>query len=327
MPKLTILMSVFNGSEYVAESISSVLQNYNEGYEFIIVNDGSTDNTSNILSKFQSKIKNLHIINKKNTGLAHSLNVGIRASKGDYLARIDADDICYPERFSKQIKFLDENPEISLVGSNATLIDSSSRIIEKLTLGKLYHKECVTRLEELDKFFPHSSWMMRRECHEILHGYDEFYKKAQDYDFLYRLVEKKFIHCMPEYLVGIRKDNSSMTFSNDCLQYKYVLNAYIRHALRRGYIKQNLIENEKENIQEIIEKWFEKENIRNKVLANQHLMLAKYMIKTRSFFQLIRHIKLAFQEYPSLLFNFKEVKNIRRNPGTLVKKLLHVYQQ
>lgn len=108
-PDVSIIMAVFNGEEFIEDSIKSVLKQTFKNFEFIIVDDGSIDNSLKIIKSYQAIDSRIKIITQKNNGLAKSLNVGIKNSKGKYIARIDADDLCYECRLEKQYLFMENN--------------------------------------------------------------------------------------------------------------------------------------------------------------------------------------------------------------------------
>lgn len=125
-PKVTILMSVYNGGKYLRQAIDSILNQTFEDFEFLIINDGSTDKTLEILQSYNDpRIKIVN--NKKNIGLTKSLNKGINLARGQYIARMDADDISLPDRLQKQYQFLKNNKNIGVVGSNMYLINQSGK--------------------------------------------------------------------------------------------------------------------------------------------------------------------------------------------------------
>ena len=115
-PKVTLLMSVFNGQSYLKEAIESILNQTFEDFEFLIINDASKDNSLRIIQSFDdSRIKLVH--NSDNIGLTKSLNKGIDLAKGEFIARMDCDDISLPERLSMQVSFIDKNPDIGILSS------------------------------------------------------------------------------------------------------------------------------------------------------------------------------------------------------------------
>lgn len=117
-PKISVVMSVYNGEKHVAETIESILSQDFTEFEFIIINDCSTDSSLEILNSYAERDKRVKIINNiVNKKLPASLNIGIKASRGIYIARIDADDICLPHRLRTQFEFMESHSELSFIGS------------------------------------------------------------------------------------------------------------------------------------------------------------------------------------------------------------------
>jgi glycosyltransferase involved in cell wall biosynthesis len=229
MPKVSVVMSVYNGEKYLKESIDSILHQTFTDFEFIIINDGSTDETGKILSNYNdSRIK---IIEQENLGLTKSLNKGIKLSKGEYIARMDADDISLPERFEKQIKFLDANPEFAAVGCWYYLIDEDGVII----------KECKPSIKpyKIKKAFIysspiiHPSAMIRRKVLEEVNFYDEKFKYAQDRDLWFRILKSYKLGIIPEFLFKFRYHSSSVSLMEEIEQKKYYIKA-LEKAIQNG---------------------------------------------------------------------------------------------
>lgn len=115
-PRVTVLMSVFNGEVYLREAIDSILSQTYHNFEFVIYDDCSTDNTSKIIKSYVDP-RIIYRKNQKNEGLTHNLADGVSRSNADYIARMDADDIAYPQRIAKQVEWLDAHPDICILGS------------------------------------------------------------------------------------------------------------------------------------------------------------------------------------------------------------------
>ncbi|WP_244834814.1 glycosyltransferase family 2 protein [Clostridium sp. BJN0001] len=107
--KVSVIMPVFNAEKYLEESIKSVLNQTYKNFEFIIINDGSTDSSLSIINKFKSMDNRIRVIDQKNNGIVYSLNKGISTAKGKYIARMDADDISLPNRIKNQVKYMETN--------------------------------------------------------------------------------------------------------------------------------------------------------------------------------------------------------------------------
>ncbi len=129
-PTVSVIMSAYNSAEHLRDAIDSVLAQTFKDYEFIIINDGSTDNTKEILESCDDP--RIRVYHQENMGLTCSLNRAIRYSRGKFIARIDCDEMALPLRFQKQVEYLNSNPEIGLVGSYCTNIDEGKKSVCKI---------------------------------------------------------------------------------------------------------------------------------------------------------------------------------------------------
>lgn len=207
-PAVTILMSVYNGDKYLREAIDSILNQTFNDFEFIIINDASTDKTKDILDSYEDK--RIKIINNtENIGLTKSLNIGIKSSNGRYIARMDADDISLPERLETEKRFLDQNKNIGMVGTYYYFISSDGKIIETITLPT-DNKELQEKLIEQNQF-GHGTVMFRSECIYKIGPYREEFKYSQDYDFWLRISEVYEIANIPIPLYKWRLNKGSIS--------------------------------------------------------------------------------------------------------------------
>src|SRR3989344_7621924 len=185
--KISVIMSVFNNEEYLNESIESIILQTYKNFEFIIVDDASTDQTSGILKEWLSKDRRIKVItNKENMGLTKSLNRAIQIAGGEYIARQDGDDVSLPERFEKQIEFFQKNPEIKILGTFGYIIDKQGDILGKEILSTSFQtikKEFIKRNPLM-----HTSVMIKKEVIDKVGGYDETFKTSQDYELWSRLL-------------------------------------------------------------------------------------------------------------------------------------------
>jgi glycosyltransferase involved in cell wall biosynthesis len=199
-PVVSVLMSAYNAEAYVNTAIESILNQTFKDFEFIIINDGSTDRTKELLESHIDR--RISRINQSNTGLTKALNRGLSVARGEYIARIDADDIAKPERLEKQVAFLLENRETALVGSSCEGIDKHGTVIWTNSLPttnaqikwRLLFHNCI----------PHSTVMFRRDAILALGGYNESISYAQDYDLWLRVAEKYRIANAQEPLTSYR---------------------------------------------------------------------------------------------------------------------------
>ena len=155
-PEITVLMAVYNGERWLVEAIESVLTQTFEDFEFIIINDGSNDSSLEIMNDFSKKDDRIKIYSKSNSGLADSLNFGLRKSKGKWVARLDADDVCVPDRLAKQIEQIKLRKNLVLVGSNLFIIDQDCNKTGHYSYP-FEHRKLKRRIARGDSFFPHSS--------------------------------------------------------------------------------------------------------------------------------------------------------------------------
>lgn len=201
-PAISVIMSVYNGEDYLEESIDSILTQPFRDFEFIIVNDASQDQTLSILEEKARQDPRIKILrNPSCLGLTRSLNRALQKAKGRYIARQDADDISSPQRFALQHAYLESNPGIFLIGSSATIIDAQGQK-KKSYLREDNPEKWAKKLKRFNPLF-HSSIMFR---HQGLYYRNKFYF-AQDYDLYLRLLTRgEKISNLPTYLIK-RRDN------------------------------------------------------------------------------------------------------------------------
>lgn len=185
-PSISVIMSVYNGERYIAKAVESVLNQTLSDFEFIIIDDGSTDTTSEIIASFtDSRIVRIH--NRENIGLVASLNIGIRASIGEYLVRADADDVCHPERFARQFAFMEQHQDVGVLGTWMEQVDEN---LQPLHIYKFPLSHNVIRWKMLfETAMFHPTVIMRRNVVESAGGYDENFKHIEDTELWSRLVK------------------------------------------------------------------------------------------------------------------------------------------
>ena len=161
-PVISVVMSVYNGSSYLHESIQSILNQTFTDYEFIIINDGSSDDSLNIIKQYSEFDNRVVVISHDNIGLTKSLNIAINLAKGKYIARQDADDISLPERLNKQYKWFSNYKDGVLCGTGAYFINSEGELKKKKKFPSS-NSMIKSRLFYLNPFI-HSSVMFKRIC-------------------------------------------------------------------------------------------------------------------------------------------------------------------
>jgi glycosyltransferase involved in cell wall biosynthesis len=209
MPKVTVLMAVYNGDRYLRETIESILAQTFQDFEFLIINDGSRDATREMILSYDDPRIRL-VDNDYNLGLTPSLNKGLKLAAGEFIARQDADDISEPERLAKQVAFLETHSEVALLGTWYKEIDAQGNLIGN---GKL-PCDCTQIRWDILFYCPfvHSAVMLRKSTVlEQIGFYDEAFIYAQDYDFWSRIARSLPVANLSEYLMKLRINPSSMT--------------------------------------------------------------------------------------------------------------------
>ena len=230
-PAVTILMAVYNGEDYLRLAIDSILSQTFKEFELLVIEDGSTDSSPRILASYDdTRIRVLH--NERNIGLTASLNVGIREAHGEFIARMDADDICAPDRLEKQVHTMRAAQELVLLGSSYRLIDSDGNSIR--TKIKAWDDFQVRWVALFRTPVEHSSAIIRRSV--LLENklfYDEQYRSAQDYDFWLRLLEYGRGSILRDILLDYRMHGKNITSSPSTNQMSNVHKIALDNITRR----------------------------------------------------------------------------------------------
>lgn len=235
-PKVTVLMSVYNSERYLREAINSILNQTFKNFEFLIVNDGSTDETLGILQSYNDSRIKIHN-NKKNIGLVKSLNKGLKMAKGEYIARQDADDISVSERLEKELTFLIAHPDYATVGSFIKVIDENGK--ESSTIEKPITDLDIKNFLKKSNCIAHGSSMIRKSCLFDVGLYDESMSNSEDYELWLRISEKYKLANIPEYLYFWRRHKANVSVKNYNEQIHYGEVAKVkakRRKEKRGFL-------------------------------------------------------------------------------------------
>lgn len=234
-PLVSVIMPVYNAGDFLVEAIESILSQSYKNFEFIIVDDKSSDNSRKIIRNYQKKLPKLikAYFLKKNINAAGNgaVNAVLRYAKGKYIARMDADDIAHPRRLEEEVKFLEENKRVILVGTQALVIDKNSKIFGKktfpLTHQKIYEKYAIVHP------IIHPSCMIRRSMladknrlYELKGGVND------DYYTFFRLLKRGKFANLPEYLMKYRIHGQNASLKN--LKQKYS----VVYQIRRTAVKE-----------------------------------------------------------------------------------------
>jgi glycosyltransferase involved in cell wall biosynthesis len=202
-PLVSVVIPVHNGQEYIKEALDSCIKQTYPTLEIIVVDDKSQDNTLNILRKYEQKNSRVKVLSvEKQHGLGNVINIGIRESEGKYIARMDADDVMYPDRIEKQVEYLERNPNCVAVGGQIDIIDKDGNIIG--------HREYAIKDEDIKKNrflfqpFAHPAVTLRKSTLEEIGLYPEDMWKVEDVKLFLILSTKGEFHNLEDTLLKYR---------------------------------------------------------------------------------------------------------------------------
>jgi len=212
--KVSVVMGVYNAHRFVAATVRSILTQTFADFEFVIVDDGSTDGSLAVLRELASHDSRIKVISRPNTGIVGAANDGIAASRGQYIARHDADDISHPQRLQKQVAFLDANPDVVAVGAQMEVTDPYLSPLEE-TQFPLDHEGIEHDLLRGSGWtLPQPAAMMRRSAVARVGGYRQQCNHSEDLDLFLRLATVGRLANLPEVLVQWRRHLGSTNHAN-----------------------------------------------------------------------------------------------------------------
>lgn len=230
---VSVIMPVYNVKQYVRSALESILNQTYSNFEFIIIDDDSNDGTFEILKSFKKKDKRIILRrNKKNLGVTKSLNKALRLTKGKYIARMDADDWSYPERFELQVKLMKDNPDVVVSGSYIEVCDSKLR----LRYVRKYNIDDISIRKHLFRYSPFAHpttiWQAKVFKREL---YNEAINVSQDYELYFRVGKiGKFMN-LDKPLLKLRIHEHSVSTTKNDLQLKNTILIRLNAVLMLGY--------------------------------------------------------------------------------------------
>jgi glycosyltransferase involved in cell wall biosynthesis len=322
-PKVTVLTTVYNGERYINEAIQSILAQDFTDYEYLIVDDGSTDSTPQILQWWSERDPRIVIERvPKNRGFAHALNRGLAVARGQYIGRQDADDICVGPRLRRQVEQLDREPDVALVSANFTMIDatgrwSDHRVVENPPAVIAYLMNFTNAVMGAGP-----QGMFRRDMARELGGFREDFEVSVDYEFLVRLLQRGKIVVLPFVGLKYRVHNQQSSFQrrdtqrrNGLAVSRQMLSAYLDRELsddefiavasiwerdgRTGVAAAgNLVLSEAYTRFAAAEADPSLRRRVRRITAHQWFLSAMTLIKRRTFVEAARHLGYARRWYP-----------------------------
>jgi len=216
MPEVSVIMPVYNASDYLTEAIDSIICQTFGDWELILIDDGSTDNSRDIIKTYAKSDRRIRYYkNEQNLGLIRTLNKGIGLCTGRYIARMDADDISLPDRFEVQYRFLESNIDIAMCGTYALLIDAKGDEVGRVT--HLSSDEYIRINLMFSPSFIHPSIMIRTDVLRS-NPYDEAYKHAEDYELWCRIANNYKVANIPSFLLKYRWHTTNVSVVNNFSQ-------------------------------------------------------------------------------------------------------------
>ena len=204
-PRISVVMGIYNGAEHLAFTIESVLSQTMTDLEFIIVDDGSTDETPELLERFANADSRLIVVTQENAGLTKALMAGCSQARGEFIARQDVGDGSLPNRLQKQLDFLEANPDVVAVGGGCRRIGPKGEFLGE-TVHDMNPKEVTDYFLSDGIGLSHPVSMYRREAYEAAGGYRSEFRFAQDTDLWFRMLRVGYLANVSEVLVELRND-------------------------------------------------------------------------------------------------------------------------
>ena len=226
---LSVVLSTYNEEKYIAKSIQSILDQTYPYFEFIIVNDGSTDSTLQIIRSFSDS--RIVVLDKANTGLPDSLNKGIECAKYDWIARMDGDDIATPDRFERQVSYINNNSAV-IGGQFISINEEGNAISGKISNKPLTYTKCRSALLFGMSPLAHPTVLVKKEILVKYGGYDVNFRAAQDLELWSRLVPSVKIVNIPYPILLYRQHTNNITNKRKDLQRKLAFLGFMKYVLK-----------------------------------------------------------------------------------------------
>jgi glycosyltransferase involved in cell wall biosynthesis len=204
-----VLLPVWNGEAFLAEAIESMLRQTFSSFELLVIDDGSTDRSVAIVEEFASRDERVRVLRRAHEGLPMTLNAGIAAARGEYVARMDADDISVPDRLQKQVAYLDAHPACVAIGSSIEVVDETGQHIGLKTFATTHDAISAALLRGVSAI-AHPTVVARRDVLRAAGGYDAQRFPSEDFDLWFRMIESGELANFPEALLQHRRHKAAI---------------------------------------------------------------------------------------------------------------------
>ena len=232
-PRVSVILPVFNCERYLSEAIQSIREQSFDDFELLICDDQSDDQSVAIASRFARRDRRIAVLKRHHTGIVGALNDGVAQARGEFMARMDADDIAQPARLAKQVEFLDEHRDYVLIGTRVRMVDPEGEPICEFP-GQLSHEDIDHAHMNLGWAIVHPTVMMRSHALREVGGYRQQFETLEDLDLFLRLAEIGRLANLPELLLDYRQHFKSICFMQNQRQSDIRESVYREAYRRRG---------------------------------------------------------------------------------------------
>ncbi len=314
-PKVSVVMCVYNDEKNIGKSIESILNQTFSDFELIIIDDGSTDKTAEVLESYVKKDSRIKVFHKENSGTTASANFGISLACGEYIARLDSDDISYPHRLQTEVDWLDKNPNVALIGGGADMIDQDDNIIGRRNIKTNNPKRTIL----YRNIYQQSDVMFKKSVFNSLGGYREKFKNGEDYDLWLRISEVADIIKINDLLGQWRLNAGGYSFSRrqEQLGVDKVIKQFALQRREKGsddystYTPTPKLEHRQDIDEDVYKFWiaeFLLDSYRKKEARNIYVQLLKKKFSLR----VLIFFWLTLQPVPALKF-LNSIRNFLKN--------------
>ncbi len=298
---ISVVMSVYNGERYLSLAITSILKQTFKDFEFIIVDDGSTDRSLKIIRKYEKTDSRIRVLVQDNQGLAAALNNGIAMARGKYIARMDDDDISLPNRLDLQYSFMESHLDVLASSGLAVIINKWGDEYEEWRTEENSSKIDSRHIDEGCTSLCHPASIIRKTAWEAVGGYSPDIRYAQDLDFWLKIGELGSLANISEPLILYRLHSNSASGTHRQEQYECMLTAVKRARQRRGITDDN-----------------SSQVFSGELIPNEKTILyktAQYQFKKKLYFKAaIYYISWFIRAFPSLLSDWLVKRLIPHSP-------------
>lgn len=229
-PALSVALSVYNGADYLGAAIESILAQTFTDYEFLILDDGSTDASRAIAESYARTDPRIRVISRENRGLVASLNQLLAEARAPLVARMDADDVCPPHRFAVQMQFMADHPDYGMIGADCSCIDAEGREITGQGIARPLSHEAILGNLECGPTMLHNVVIYRRDVVLGLGGYRPAFVHAEDYDLWLRMSRVTRMENLAEPLVAYRVYAGQVSNRHAITQSRSAALAWLSHC-------------------------------------------------------------------------------------------------